>query len=80
MAASFPGSEVRTVEDSPGGDTIILIRDGACDYTLRIDSSLAGTEDFEQLLEDCNAVEELRRSEGMPLILSAAGVRLASSN
>jgi hypothetical protein len=83
LSAAIPGSRVSTRNESATGETVISIRHGECEYTLRVDEDFIAAYQVQEvpgLLSTWNVAAELTRSEGIPLMLTAAGIRLASSN
>lgn len=54
---------------------------GPSTYTLSVaDDALAPGEDVVERLVSSNLADELCRAEGLPLVLTRAGIRLKSSN
>jgi hypothetical protein len=80
---AFAGKPVRKSGENATNDTVISVEDQDSTYTLRIDPDFVATYNAGQirdLLYLWNVAGELRRSEGLPLVLTVSGVRLASSN
>jgi hypothetical protein len=83
ISAEISGSEVSAHDETQTGETVILVHDRECQYTLRVDEDFLAAypeREIPDLLRRWHVANELTRSEGMPLTLTAAGVRLASSN
>lgn len=83
LSEAMPGAVVRRPGSDATHETVITVQDGECNYTLRIDPDFTAAstgEEIPELLRRWDVAGELLRSENMPLILTASGIRLASSN
>jgi hypothetical protein len=83
LRKAFPGSHMERSSHTLTHETILTLRQRDSTYTLRIDPGFTDTyNEFQipDLLSQWDVAAELRRAEGLPLVLTASGARLASSN
>lgn len=81
LAEQFGSGEI-TVESEPAG-MVFRVNAGHCRYDLTVVREFLAVHensDIRGLLNRWNVADELRRAEGLPLVMSEEGVKLASSN
>ena len=71
LRSGIPGAEVVT----DGAANVIRVHRGTHEYTLRVDDDISP-----DATERWDIAAELCRAEGLELVLTQAGIRLASSN
>lgn len=81
LSGCFPDHEISPVASAE--PLAFEIRHGLLTYTLEFDPDFIrehSAAEIRRLLEHWDAAEELRRAEGMRLVVTNRGVRLDSSN
>ncbi|HET8546909.1 MAG TPA: hypothetical protein VFL57_02855 [Bryobacteraceae bacterium] len=83
LGEQFAGSQVEPVEMPASDIPAFAIEKDGRHYQLQIDADVLDRYSAEQLparLDEWKLTEELCRAEGLPVVLTERGVRLASSN
>lgn len=83
LRRSLPGCEVLERAGGAMDDTVLTVSAGSGEYSIRVEADFAQSMPPEQVngaLDRWRLASELCRAEGMPLVLTSAGIRLASSN
>jgi hypothetical protein len=81
LAEQFASVEVR-VEPEPAG-IVFRVNAGSSEYAVTVVREFLESHnaaDIQRLLTEWNVAGELRRLDGLPMVISEEGVRLASSN
>ena len=81
LAEQFGSAEI-TIDEQPAG-VVVRVKTGTSEFDVTVVRDFLeahDASDIGRLMHAWNVAQELRRTEGLPLVISEEGVRLASSN